>query len=313
MALDALGLRDPRAPDTLRARTLPPSLPHSLTHSLTPSLTLPPDSQRNEPSQGTAGILQILVSCVDSALYPGLFVSYLAMTLGTEFSYLTSWFLQGLFVLGITGLNLAGIGNVGHGSVAMMLFLLLPFTIISLIALSGAFTGTAVTGWAFETSNWGDVVDGGRPVTEWGPFIVVLLWNMGWWERVSVVTGEVKDVKTVFPTSLAIAVTLVVANYMLPLMAFTGLDNDYAAYDNGYFIQIARNVGGAAWGIWLGVSQCVSTAGLFTNGVSTNSFMMCGMGEQGMLPHACSYRLEATRAPAVSIAVRVLKVPGSEV
>jgi hypothetical protein len=40
---------------------------------------------------------------------------------------------------------------------------------------------------------------------------------------------------------------------------------------------------------------------------------MCGMGEQGMLPHACSYRLEATMAPAVSIAVRVLKVPWSKV
>lgn len=228
------------------------------------------------------------------------------MTLDTEFSYLTSWSIQGLFILGITALNLSGIGSVGHGSAGMMIFLLLPFTLLTFVALSGAFTGTTVTGWAFDTSHWGESVDGGRSMNEWGPFLVVLLWNMGWWERVSVVTGEVKDVQTVFPMSLAIAVVLVVANYMLPLMAFTGLDGNYAAYDNGYFIHIARTVGGGLWGTWLGASQCVSTCGLFTNGVSTNSFMMCGMGEQGMLPHACAYRLEASRAPAVSIAVRLL-------
>lgn len=214
---------------------------------------------------GMAGLLQLMVTCVDSALYPGLFASYLALALETELSYLTLWTIQGLFVSGVVALNLAGVGNVGHGSVGMMLFLLLPFGIITLIALSGAFTGTTVTGWKFNSSNWGDCVDSQRSFGEWGQFIIVLMWNMGWWERASVISGEVKDIANVFPQALGITVCLVVANYLLPLMAFTGLDGNYAEYDNGHFITIAHNVGGVLWGTWLGISQCVSSVGLFTN------------------------------------------------
>ena len=38
-----------------------------------------------------------------------------------------------------------------------------------------------------------------------------------------------------FPKALAIVFVIVVANYVLPILAFSGLDNDWEAYDNGYF------------------------------------------------------------------------------
>ena len=37
-----------------------------------------------------------------------------------------------------------------------------------------------------------------------------------------------------FPKALAIVFVIVVANYVLPILAFSGLDNDWEAYDNGY-------------------------------------------------------------------------------
>uniref|UniRef100_A0A6T8PQQ6 Amino acid permease/ SLC12A domain-containing protein n=2 Tax=Hemiselmis andersenii TaxID=464988 RepID=A0A6T8PQQ6_HEMAN len=260
-----------------------------------------------DAAAGMMGLLQFMLTAVDSALYPALFAAYLAQALKTEWSYLTLWTVQGLFILSITGLNLAGVANVGHGSLLMMSFLLVPFVLITVIALTGSFTGEAwVTGWAFNAGNWGDSLDDSKGLGDWSKFIVVLMWNMGFWERSSLITGEVKDVPTVFPPALAATVMIVVLGYVVPLMAFVGLDNDYAAYDNGYFIQIVYRVAGPIWGAWIGASQCVSAAGLFTNNLSTNAFMLCGMGEQGMVPTVFAYRLVDTRAPVVSIGLTVI-------
>mmetsp|Transcript_32240 Transcript_32240/g.81190 ORF Transcript_32240/g.81190 Transcript_32240/m.81190 type:complete len:487 (+) Transcript_32240:31-1491(+) len=255
---------------------------------------------------GMMGLLQFILTAVDSALYPALFAAYLAQAFKTDFGYLTLWTVQGLFILSITGLNLAGVANVGHGSLLMMSFLLIPFVLITIIALTGCFTGETVTGWAFNAANWGDSLDESKGFGDWSKFIVVLMWNMGFWERSSLITGEVKDVHQTFPPALAATVLIVVLGYIVPLMAFVGLDSDYSAYDNGYFIEIVYRVAGPIWGAWIGASQCVSAAGLFTNNLSTNAFMLCGMGEQGMVPTLFAYRLVDTRAPVVSIALTVV-------
>lgn len=102
---------------------------------------------------GMAGWLQFSFSAVDSALYPGLFVVYLAQTFQVQFSPEMGWLLQAFFIVVMTVVNLGGIDSVGHGSAAMMLFLLLPFTLIVVIAFTGIPTGTAVTGWKFQTEN----------------------------------------------------------------------------------------------------------------------------------------------------------------
>jgi amino acid transporter len=102
---------------------------------------------------GMAGWMQFSFSAVDSALYPGLFVVYLSQTFQTEFGPEWTVWLQAGFIMLITGLNMAGIDSVGHGSMAMMLFLLLPFGLIVLIAFTGSFSGTTVTGWPFHIEN----------------------------------------------------------------------------------------------------------------------------------------------------------------
>jgi len=102
---------------------------------------------------GMAGWMQFSFSAVDSALYPGLFVVYLSQTLQTEFGPEWTLWLQAGFICSITALNLGGIDSVGHGSMAMMLFLLLPFALVVLIAFTGIFSGTTITGWPFHIEN----------------------------------------------------------------------------------------------------------------------------------------------------------------
>jgi amino acid transporter len=250
-----------------------------------------------------AGWLQFISSAVDAALYPALFLSYFkaAVGLGSDAGAVIDWGIKSAFILAMFGLNLSGIGNVGHGSVLMMILLLIPFVLIILVAFSGMFTGTTLLGWEFNTANWFEAPE----TRDWSAFLMVLLWNMGYWEGASVCAGEIENVATAFPLALSIVFVIVVLNYILPILAFAGLDNDWDAYDNGYYITIARRVGGAHWGIFLGAAQCFSASGLYTSGIVKNGYQLCGMAEQGMLPSVLARRLSSSGAPWVALTICV--------
>lgn len=170
-----------------------------------------------------AAWLQFCCSAVDTALYPGLFLTYISQTTGTEYSDQIQMWVKAVFFVVITALNLAGIDSVGHGSSAMMLFLLTPFLIISLIGITGAFNGTTITGWDFNVRNLFATI----PTPDWSQFILVMIWNMGMWETASVCSGEVDDVAKTFPPALAATVAIVVLNYAFPIASFVGLDGQY--------------------------------------------------------------------------------------
>ena len=236
-----------------------------------------------------AGWLQFVSSGVDACIYPGLFLVYLEQALDMNLEDPTiEWTIKITFVVLLLLLNVLGIESVGHGSTAFMILLLTPFLIIISIAFTGIFTGIGVLGWPFSTAKML-----GRPETEpdWPAFFMVLLWNMGYWEGASVCAGEVANVGTVFPQAIAISMIVVLLNYVLPIMAFSGLDGNYEAFDNGHYITVAREVCGTWFAYALGLAQTVSVCGLFANGVVKNTYLVCGMSEQGLLPSALAARL----------------------
>jgi len=85
-------------------------------------------------------------------------------------------------------------------------------------------------------------------------------------------------------------VTLVVINYMLPIMAFTAVEGDWKSYENGCYVGIASKYGGKIFGSCIALGQCVSTTGLFENGLVKNSYTLAGMAEQTLLPAIFKYR-----------------------
>jgi amino acid transporter len=102
-----------------------------------------------------AGWLQFISSAVDAAIYPALFLSYFKAASGLDnLAVWADWGIKATFITSMFALNLTGIGNVGHGSVGFMLLLLAPFVVVIFIAFSGAFTGTTLLGWEFNTANW---------------------------------------------------------------------------------------------------------------------------------------------------------------
>jgi amino acid transporter len=253
-------------------------------------------------ASGMAGWLQFCFTAADAALYPGLFVSYLRYSANWDMTFEEEWIAKIIFVASITLLNLSGVSNVGHGSLLLMTFILGPFLIVVLIAFSGIFTGTTIVGAEFHPSHW--LTRTSAP--DYPEFVNVLLWNMGMWESASVCIGEVKDAPLAFPKALTILVVLVVANYLVPIMAFTGLDDNVANYHNGYYIDIVRRNISPLLAVLLGSGQCISSIGLFTSGIFKNAYMVCGIGEQGLLPSRVAERAESSGSPWIAILVTLL-------
>ncbi|CAM9138038.1 unnamed protein product, partial [Ectocarpus fasciculatus] len=253
-------------------------------------------------ASGMAGWLQFCFTAADAALYPGLFFSYLTCSLEWSPSIEIEWAVKMGFVAVILYVNLSGASVVGHSSMLLMACIITPFIIAVLVAFSGIFTGTTIVGTEFNPSNWVQMAD----TVDYPAFLNVLLWNMGMWESCSVCVGEVQNVPTAFPYALVILVGIVLLNYLIPIMAFTGLSSDYSAFDNGHYITIVRNTMSPMFAFVLGMGQCISSIGLFSSGIFKNAFMICGMSEQGMLPKVFATRSERTDSPYVSIMVTML-------
>ena len=68
-----------------------------------------------------------------------------------------------------------------------------------------------------------------------------------------------------------------------------------------HYIAVARNVCGQYFGWALATAQIVSVCGLFTQAVLKNTYLVCGMAEQGMLPGALAARMPYTNSPYVAL------------
>lgn len=67
--------------------------------------------------------------------------------------------------------------------------------------------------------------------------------NLNYWDSVSTLAGEVAHPATVFPKALMTAVLLVVAMYLLPLLACLGVQPlKGEAWRLGYFATVAKQV-----------------------------------------------------------------------
>lgn len=78
---------------------------------------------------------------------------------------------------------------------------------------------------------------------------------------------------------------MVMCSYLFPLLAGTGavkLEQD--KWTDGYLADLALIIGGSSLKWWIEVAAALSNMGLFEAEMSSNSFQLLGMGENGMLP-----------------------------
>jgi len=237
------------------------------------------------------GWLTWMYSLVDMAIYPKLFVTYFAWFIPK----LPSWGVWGvglLVIWGATAINLAGAGRVGRSSVLAGSFIISGFLAVSLAALARA---SHVPWQPLSAPD-----SGGKGAMAVG--LSIALWNYIGWDNASTVQGEVRDATRSYPRALSIALPLVVAGYIIPLLA-TLSATDWTTWVEGGWPQIALAAGGALGPMlaaWLAVGGMVSAIALFNALLLAYSRIPFVMAMDGLLPTALA-RTDARGTPRVAV------------
>jgi amino acid transporter len=218
-----------------------------------------------------------MYSLVDMAIYPVLFNQYLhyfVPGIGAR----GQWLVALVVIWGATAVNLRGALRVGWVSIITGFFILTSF-----LALSGA---------ALLHAHHSPV----RPflppshdaVGALGVGLSIALWNYIGWDNPSTVQGEVVDASRSYPRALAIALPLVVLNYLVPLTAALSA-SDWHAWTGADWADIARLTGGVAGSVLaplIALCGMLSALGLFNALLLSYSRIPLAMAADGMLPAA---------------------------
>ena len=197
---------------------------------------------------------------VDVAVYPALFVEYLRFW-RPEMTSAERWFLVLAFIVALTGLNLLGVRPTGHVTVALAVLALLPVAALTVVALTGP-----------RIAPWEPLAPEGQGLEALGFGLAVLMWNYSGWDTPTTVLGETRGPERAFRVASFVALPVLAAAYLLPMGASlaTGV-LEWSQWTTGSLPAVARAVGGDWLGHAVAAGAVVSTAGLFSSLLLTNS------------------------------------------
>jgi amino acid transporter len=237
-----------------------------------------------------AGWWSWINSFVDVAVYPALFVDYVAYW-WPEPSAAARFALALGFIWALTGLNLAGVRVVGWGSMALGVAALAPVGVFTVMALLGA-----------ESVPWRPFAAAEHGTLEGlGLGIAVMMWNYSGWDTPSTCLGETRAPETVFRRALFWALPLIALAYVLPLAAGLGTSSDWARWDTGHLPVVAAALGGPWLGSLVAVGATVAVAGLFLALLLTNSRLPFVLALSGQMPSWLARVAERTGVPWAAV------------
>jgi len=233
------------------------------------------------------GWLSWLCSFADNALYPVMFVDYLAYLRG-DMGLTERWLIGAAMTASMTWLNIRGIRLVGAASILFMLFVLAPFAVM--VILGGAQIRPSL--WLAQPGT-----------VDWALLLSVVLWNTSGWDNAGCCAGEVDKPNRTYPRAMAISVLLVTLAYLLPVLVGVSIDTEWANWKEGYFPKVAAQAGGNWLGAWLTIAGLVSAMGLLNALLCTSARVPYAMAQRGTLP-GCFARLHQRHAtPWIAIIV----------
>nr|CAB3477520.1 unnamed protein product [Digitaria exilis] len=220
------------------------------------------------------------LSCViNIAAYPALVADYLGRAIPGGRARTGT--VAGMTVL-LAFVSCTGLSTVGWGAVALGLVSLAPFVLM-----------TGIAAPKVRPRRWAAVqVEGSK---DWWLFFNTLFWNLNYWDSASTMAGEVDRPERTFPRALAVAVVLIAASYLLPLMAAIGVQ----ARSNQCLAGI---IGGPWLKYWMEAGAVLASVGMFEAQLSSGAFQLLGMAELGLLPSVLARRDTRFRTPCVAIA-----------
>jgi len=232
--------------------------------------------------------LSLVASIFDMAIYPTLFVLYL--------DRLFPWFAVGhrgvMVALGVVIvcalLNIAGVRVVSTTSLWLFFALSAPFIAIVCIA---PFKVGALAAVVKPANANVDILTG----------LLICMWNYMGWDNASTIATEVERPQRTYPRAMLVAVMIVALSYIVPVAAMwmTGLSP--AAWDTGFWADIAGMLGGSLLRFGLALGGIISGFGMFNALVMSYSRLPLAMAQDGMLPRFFGKLHPRTRAPWVAI------------
>jgi amino acid transporter len=231
-------------------------------------------------------------SFIDVAVYPALFVEYVAYWI-PGLTPLERWLVALAFIAVLTILNLLGARPVGRTAVVLGIAALLPIGVLVVAGFANA-----------KTVPWVPfAVEGQTLGASLGLGLAVVMWNYSGWDTPATCLGETRAPERAYRHALLLALPLIAAAYVLPTAAIAAAGVPPERWSTGALPALATAVGGAWLGHAVAAGAVVSTGGLFLSLLLTNSRLPYVLAGAGMLPRALAAVDAAGRAPRAAVLV----------
>jgi amino acid transporter len=246
--------------------------------------------------------LTILYTCVDMAIYPVLFASYLSFLFPARPA--AGVLIAAAMVWACGVLNLLGVRPVGKASILLTAALLAPF-----VAMVGA-GAASLRHWHLPPASASS-----SPGTfgALGAALAVVIWNFCGWENLSVVAAEIRGAQRNYARAVAVVLPMVVLGYLLPLLVGTAVVRNPASWTTGAFATIGQRVGGVYLGEALAIGGMISALAVFQAAMLWVSRMPFVLAHERYLPQGLTALWERQATPwkaiVVSCAVCTLLLP----
>jgi amino acid transporter len=249
----------------------------------------------------------ICYTAVDMAIYPVLFVNYLAFFipwLQPDADGNLSWnvfFARWLCAIAVISLalwlNWNGAKAVGYNSTLFLLVIFLPFALLAYFGFSSESAGFAKS---FEAFKQGFGIEMNAGLLAIG--LATVMWNYSGWDNVSTYAGEVNNAATNYPRGLFTALGLSVCVYLIPTFALIGHTTSEEMWnETAGFPVLAEQLGGQWLGITLAFAALVSAWSLFNSQILYASRLPFAMAKDGWLPKMFAKTTEKTGVPGNAI------------
>ena len=248
-----------------------------------------------------------LYTLVDIGLYPTMFCDYLAYfwpEIGAEGDPTLRRTVMLSMIWGFVLLNLRGARTVGRFAEVFATAVLLPFGILVAVGLYR-------------------IISDGAPFNPFVPFVApgttlpaalslavpIALWNYLGWDAVSTIAGEMKEPRRNYPRALGIALLVIAASYILPVIVALSIvgtpihaGGTTVAWSTGAWSLAASEIVGPWLGAAIAAGGMVSAVGLYSALVLVYSRVPFVMSFDGYLPRGLT-RTNSREAPWVSLVV----------
>lgn len=201
------------------------------------------------------------------------------------------WAIAAVFVLLVAWLNVRGIRLVGNLTLVLLLLSMIPVAVFTLLGF-----------WRGEHRPWEPLLPPDQPWHQvYGVGLALALWIYSGYEQLSTVIEEVQEPRRNFPRGLAIVVPLAMASFLLPIAAGLMAVGNWQAWDTGYLVTAAFQVGGPSLGMAMFAAATVCTFLLLQSTMLSATRLPFTMSEDGYLPAPLATLHERFRTPARAI------------